>query len=269
MSEQQYFGASQQDKVEMERLRLLEELYDPHTIRHLNTIEIFKGWNCLEVGAGAGSVAQWLCTRVGTEGKVVATDINTRFLRQLNAPNLETRQHDILKDELETGVFDLVHCRCLLMHLPEPEKAMRRMANAVRPGGWLIVEELDYGSLLSADIGNPAAAVFTSAFRALFEFLRKNRVLDAYFGRQIPNLLEQIDYDDIGQEGLVMMVKGGGPEGRWGSMSLRAAARPMIDAGLLTKDQHETVQRLFGDATFSWPSSTFFAAWGRRPVEAA
>ena len=124
MSEEKYIAADEKDEEELKRVKLIEQILDPITIRHLETIRVSKGWNCLEVGAGAGSVAQWLSTHIGTTGKVVATDINTRFLRLISAPNLEIRQHDILKDDIEKGLYDLVHCRGLLMHFPEPEKAM-------------------------------------------------------------------------------------------------------------------------------------------------
>jgi hypothetical protein len=45
-------------------------------------------------------------------------------------------------------------------HLPEPETGLRRMADAVRPGGWLLVEDLDIGSMLSADVTDPGAIPF-------------------------------------------------------------------------------------------------------------
>src|SRR4030042_2715182 len=184
MSEQRYFASNEKDETELNRLRLVEEFYDPTTIRHLEMLRVSEGWNGLEVGAGAGSVAQWLSTRVGPAGKVVATDIDTRFLSHLSVPNLEIRRHDIIKDDLETGQYDLVHCRCLLMHLPEPEKGLKRMMNAIRPGGWLLMEEMDYGSMLSIDITNPSAAVYTAVLRALWDFLRKSNIIDPYFGRR-------------------------------------------------------------------------------------
>ena len=141
MSKQRYFASNEKDETELNRLRLVEENNDPTTIRHFEMLGVSQGWNCLEVGAGAGSVAQWLSTRVGPAGKVVATDMDMRFLSHLSVPNLEIRRHDIIKDDLETGHYDLVHCRDLLMHLPEPENGLKRMANAVRPGGWLLIEE--------------------------------------------------------------------------------------------------------------------------------
>jgi 2-polyprenyl-3-methyl-5-hydroxy-6-metoxy-1,4-benzoquinol methylase len=70
-----------------ERLTLLQAAFDPGTIHHLEHLNVRLGWNCLEVAAGAGSIAEWLCRRVGPSGRVVATDIDTRFLEANHASN--------------------------------------------------------------------------------------------------------------------------------------------------------------------------------------
>jgi ubiquinone/menaquinone biosynthesis C-methylase UbiE len=267
MSEHRYIASSEKDEVELNRLRLMETVLDPTTTRHLETIGIAKGWKCLEVGAGAGSVAQWLSARVGTTGKVVATDIDIRFLRQLSIPNHEIRQHDIVKDDLETGRYDLVYCRTLLMQLPEPEKALRRMADAVRPGGWLMIEETDHGSILSTDVTNPSAVLLTSTWRALNDFLRKKRIVDPYFGRRVRGLIEQLGFSNVTQEGWTCICRGGEPIARFDAETLKMATKPMIGAGLLMQEQSDSVQRLLLDSTFNFLGLTMFSAWGRKPVQ--
>jgi ubiquinone/menaquinone biosynthesis C-methylase UbiE len=267
MGEQRYFASDEKDEVELNRLRSLEGSYDPTTIRHLEMIRVSEGWNCLEVGAGAGSVAQWLATRIGSTGRVVATDIDPRFLLQISIPNLEVRQHDILKDGLEIGQYDLVHCRGVLMHLSEPEKGLKKMAEAVRPGGWLVIEEFDYGSSLVTDVTNPSAVLLASTLRALYEFLRKRGTVDPYFGRRLRGLIEQLGFIDVDQEGWTRMNRGGESIARFGIATLHVAVKPMIAAGLLTQEQFDSVQRLYLDPTFYCPGLTMFAAWGKKPMQ--
>src|SRR5262249_1533795 len=103
------------------RLALLEQYLDPMTKRRVTALGISEGWRCLEVGAGAGSVALWLSDQVGSTGHVLATDINTALLDELKRPNLETKRHDLLAEPLPEAEFDLVHARWLLHHLPDPE----------------------------------------------------------------------------------------------------------------------------------------------------
>ena len=126
------------------RLALLEQYLDPITHRRLSRLGLRKGWHCLEVGGGGGSVARWLSAQVGADGHVVGTDIDPRFLEEIREPNFEAWKHDIAIDDLPTGEFDLVHTRWVLQHLADPEAAIQRMIAAVQPGGWLLVEGMDF-----------------------------------------------------------------------------------------------------------------------------
>jgi SAM-dependent methyltransferase len=127
---------------ERRRLELQERTLDPITFDHLERIGVGEGWRCLELGAGAGSVVRWLADRVGPTGAVVAIDLDTKLVEQLEGPVIEVRQEDLMTADLSED-FDLVHCRLLLVHLAEKEAALRRMYGAVRPGGWLLAEESD------------------------------------------------------------------------------------------------------------------------------
>jgi trans-aconitate methyltransferase len=120
--------------LQPERLRLLAALLDDGTFRLLERLGVQPGWRCLEVGGGGGSVAAWLCDRTAPTGSVLATDLDTTVLRELERPNLEVRVHDVLRDELPEREFDLVHARLLLAWLADPERGLRRMLAPLRPG---------------------------------------------------------------------------------------------------------------------------------------
>ena len=88
------------EATENERLALFERIFDPLSRQRRSLVQ--PGWRCLEFGAGRGSMAVWLAERVGGfRGHVVATDIDVSFLKGLNLPNLEVRQHNILNDPLD------------------------------------------------------------------------------------------------------------------------------------------------------------------------
>jgi SAM-dependent methyltransferase len=244
---------------------LLASVFDPVTIRHLETIGVLAGWKCIEVGAGEGSIAKWLSKRVGPRGNAVATDIDMRFLSRVNAPNLEVRRHNILKDELEKNLYDLVHCRFLLTHLPEPEKALRRMADSVRPGGWLLIEELDMGFTLSMDVTDRSLTPNVEVLRGLFDTLRKKGIADYFLGRRVRGFVEQLGFVDVGQEGWTQIVRVGDPQVRaWEMENTPERLKAMVAKGMLTTEDVETIQRLFLNAS-NYPSYTLFSAWGRKP----
>ncbi|MCW4039834.1 MAG: methyltransferase domain-containing protein [Candidatus Bathyarchaeota archaeon] len=197
----------------------------------------------------------------------MATDIDMRFLRRINAPNLEIRQHDILADNLETNHYDLVHCRKILHHLSEPEKALKRMADAVRPGRWLLAEEDDWGSMLSADVTEPSATPFVAILKVLYDNLRKKGMVDYYFGRRVRGLVEGLGFTDVGQEGWTRMVRRGDPFANlYLSPETWEAARDSLAlAELCTQEQYDILSRVFVNTDLDYPFYTLFSAWGKKP----
>jgi SAM-dependent methyltransferase len=124
---------------ERARLARIESWLDPHSIRVFEERGVQPGSRCLDVGAGGGSLTQWLCDRVGPRGSVVAVDADTRFVEKLGAPNLEVWRANVVEEPLPEREFDLVHTRFLLQHLPERERVLEKLARVLKPGGLLIV----------------------------------------------------------------------------------------------------------------------------------
>ena len=137
-----------------QRFAGLQASYDQVTIRQLEQIGVAAGWSCLEVGGGGGSIARWLARQVTPGGHVVVTDIDPRWLES-GYPDIELRRHDIVVDELEKDPFDLAHERLVLIHLPERDRALRRMIDSLRPGGWLLIEDFDCTWLPLGPYGEP------------------------------------------------------------------------------------------------------------------
>src|SRR5215472_16770728 len=137
------------------RYRGLSDLYDANTIRHIEGRGVERGWSCLEVGGGGGSIASWLCARVGVTGRVLATDLDSTFLQSLSYKNLEVRLHDIRTEGLPQEKFDLAHARLVLIHLPDRQVALRRMIETVKPCGWIVIEEFDALTFLPDPSVNP------------------------------------------------------------------------------------------------------------------
>ncbi len=71
--------------TERDRLEQLERLNDAATLRRIDEIGVGSGWRCLEIGAGAGSVATALAERSDENGLVVATDRDPRFLNNFRS----------------------------------------------------------------------------------------------------------------------------------------------------------------------------------------
>ena len=150
-------SAAGREAAEDERLSLLETIFDPASRRRRSMVQ--PGWRCLKIGAGRGSMAVWVAQRVGEKGHVVATDNDVTYLERLNLPNLEVRRHNILEDPIETlslGSFNMVSLRLVLFWLVgRQEEAIRRMVQCLRPGGCLVDEDGDWGTVVPVNPFHP------------------------------------------------------------------------------------------------------------------
>jgi SAM-dependent methyltransferase len=265
VTDNRYFAKDSPDAFERERLALLTRIADPITTRRLTELGVGPGWRCLDVAAGDGSVARWLAARVGPRGRVVATDLNPRFLDGHGLANLEVRRHNVLDDGLEEAHYDLVHCRALLMHLSDPVRALRRLVSAVRPGGCLLVEEADGSSSFgAADAGHARAAGFDRCTRTLWAALKAGGTMDLDFGRRLPALFEGLGVRDVGHEGVTLMGRGGDPQARFVQMTDELLRERFVAAGVVTEADFDDLHRAYDDRTFWFVGFTLFGAWGRR-----
>lgn len=248
-----------------ERLAALERIEDPATIEYLQRIGITTGWHCLEIGGGGGSITEWLCQRVGPTGHVMATDIDTRFLDALSFPQLEVCQHDIVTDTLVTRAFDLVHTRNVLMHLPDRTHVLAKLAEAVRPGGWVLVEEPDF---VTASVESSVDDSLRRLHDEVFQKIRSSMTaqgVDWFFGARTFGILRSLGFESLKAEGRVQIIQGGSPEAELFQLSWAQLKAFVVSEGLTTERQFNEFLGLYGNPSFAWRADLRMSVWGRRP----
>jgi SAM-dependent methyltransferase len=254
--------------AEEERLTLLEQLYDPVSRRRRAPVE--PGWRCLEVAAGRGSMAVWLAEQVGPAGQVVATDIDTRYLQGLELPNLEVLEHNILEDPLEAlgpGSFDLVCSRLTLFHLVgKQEQAIRQMTKCLRPGGWLIDEDADWGTAAPVDPAHPLYDGYRRAWRDGDWWTARG--YDKAFGRKLPALFERCGLQDICHEAATEVVRGGSPWARWWAVTLEVM-NELGGGDESDRCEVEVMTTALADPSVWLIRELLHACWGRRAGDTA
>ena len=266
MNPSRYFTADAEFAAERARLALLESSTDPITFDRLSRRGIAPGWRCWEVAAGGGSVARWLADRVGSEGCVIATDIDTRFLETQGLPaNVLVRQHDVMGDPLEPESFDLVHSRALIEQLPDPLRALERMAAALRPGGWLVVESADFLPLRSAAPDHAASNTFDRVSHVFVDAMLADGLMDLLLAPRLPALLEGLGLVAVESEGDARVHRGGSPLATFLDRSVARVRERLLDRGRASERDLATFSRALADPSFSWMAWIRFAAWGRRP----
>lgn len=228
-------------------------------------LPVKAGWRCLEVGAGGGSIAAWLGQRVGPSGQVVATDIDPRFVAALAAPYVEVRRHDIAHDDLEAGALDLVHARAVLEHLPEHERALDRLVGALRPGGWLLVEDTDFVSFVPGSGMDDAAAALFARCWAVSRVAGEARGSLTDYGRRLYGAVAARGLDELGAEGRVALARGGSPVAEAWRLTAEQLRGAIVGPDKLSEPELDRYLALLQDPAVTWMMPTMVAVWARRP----
>lgn len=245
-----------------QRLDTLSQLFDASTFRHLVAVGLRPGWRVWEVGAGAPSVATWLAAQVGPAGRVLATDIDTSRLSR--DTGYEVREHDVACDVPPPGPFDLIHARLVLVHVPHRGDALAAMVSALRPGGWLVLEDADPAlqPLVCLDPSSPAEHL-ANKLKAGFRRLLAARGVDLSFGRSLPRRLRAAGLVDVAGDAYFPIT---GPACRELERSTtEQISQLLLAAGLATAAEIDEHLANVADGKLDLATSPMVTAWGRKP----
>lgn len=243
---------------ESRRLELFQDRLDPLTIRRLERLAVGPGAACLEIGGGRGSITRWLSELVGPHGTVTATDLQVDFLNSIDVPNVAVLRHDLRTDTFPEASFDLIHARAVLMHIPDDPAIIRRMVSWLRPGGWLLLEEPDFGMWV-AD-ADPIWATHPEAWHQTFPNGSLSR------GRTLLGQIHQVGLVDVGADAELDIIEAGTPLAEFYSLSMAAIGLPAVEAGALTAEQAAALVDRPNNPDFLACGFSHIGVWGRRPA---
>jgi len=265
MSQQRYFATGSESESERERLSILEQLFDDVTRRSLLQLGVSEGWRCCEIGAGGGSVARWLAQVVGPSGRVVAVDLDTRFLDDIDQPNVDVIKADFLSDAPIGGSFDLVLTRFVLCHLPDPKRAIYRMVQLLKPNGWVFAIDRDRCNLSAADLGHCNARRFDAVHQRWLAYHRDRYNLKDRIGRSLSKLLEETGLVDVNNSAWTSVSRGGSLQADLWRRTFAVSAPRMMADGVLSREESELFLSTMTDPTFRFLDALWFQASGRKP----
>ena len=229
MASGEYVFDDTREHTELVRLRAIEAVFDPATQSRLQSTGLSEGWQCLEIGPGAGSVMHWLADRVGPGGGVVAVEINPRFLDARNRPNIEVLQGDLREMKLARGRFDLIHGRYVLLPLPDYPTVLKRLLPILKPGGWLVLEEPDFSAARSVEGPENLRRSVEKVNRAIARMYRSLGI-DHAMGLKLPGALKELGVKNIRVENDAPVAPGGSGVARM----MRMSAEQLRDKYLAT-----------------------------------
>ncbi len=135
--------------VEVQRLILQGRLYNDYTEHALRLAGLRPGMRVLDVGCGPGDVSLIAAKLVGPSGTVLGVDAAPEMMELARARAAEQGLSAVLFTQAEIDEItldepvDAVIGRFILMHLPDPAAALRRLSSLVRPGGVVAFSEND------------------------------------------------------------------------------------------------------------------------------
>ncbi|MFC9978113.1 hypothetical protein ACFVH6_45115 [Spirillospora sp. NPDC127200] len=209
-------------------------VFDAVTLERLRRLGVRPGMRCLAVGSGG--VAEAL-------GCVVVDGGEAR----------------------PGGGFDLVLARLALADRPARHGALARLARALRPGGLLLVEEVDgtWTPPVLAAPEPPAEQLHGLFFAALAASTAADGG-DPAWAASVYGALHGLGLTGLGAVAHAEVWRGGGP----GCAALRSLAARRRDAltatGLVTGAELDGYARLLADPAFAAASPLVIAVWGRR-----
>lgn len=244
------------------RFEALSALFDDNTRRHVDALGIGAGAHCWEVGAGGPAVPRMLGQRVGPSGYVLATDLDVSWIDRV-PPAVDIRRHDIAADDLPASRFDLVHARLVLTHVPQRSRALRRMAAALRPGGWLLIEDFDI-TLQPLACPDPRGEdeIRANRIRHGFIDLLTRRGADVRYGRTLPTRLREAGLIDVAADAYFPLARSA--TARLEGANVVQVRDELVTDGLATAAELDAHLAAVASGHLDLAVPPLVSAWGRR-----
>ena len=250
MAQSEYVFQRVEDQRELERLRMIEQVFDPASRKRLLDSGLQSGWHSLEVGPGAGSIMNWMGEVVGSTGRVVGVDLDPKFLREVDRPNVSIVRADIRTAQLSQQSFDVVHARYVLIHLADYEVALTTMLDCLKPGGWLVLEEPDFSASRGIVGEEEDLASFYKVSQAIAK-MYATLMMDYALGLKLPALLQRRGLQDLVVENDAPLCAGRSGMARVMKMSAEQLREKYLATGVVEQSDLERYCR-FADDPSTW-----------------
>jgi ubiquinone/menaquinone biosynthesis C-methylase UbiE len=160
-------------------------------------LNIQQGQSILDVGCGTGDDVLSLAELVGKTGRVAGVDSSENMIEEakkrskLRGGRISIEFHVGNPHHLDFAdkTFDCSRAERLLMHLDDPSKVIAEMARVTKPGGRIVVFDLDWDGVI---IKHNDRTLTRKVIHLMCDSIR-----NGWIGRQLPSLFKQAGLKSI------------------------------------------------------------------------
>ena len=231
------------DKTEYERLRFQHGVWGGVTGKFLDRLQVQNGWRCLDVGAGPGFVSTDLRGRVGEAGEVTALEPSKLYcdiFREAIARNgwknvnvLEGKSEDARLPERH---YDLVFVRWVIAFVEDPEKFLRPLLAAMRPGGIIALQDYYYEGLSLF----PRGGAFDRMADVVRAYYRAGHG-DPYVTGMLPALFRKLGLSVIDYSPHCLAGGPGSGIMEWADQFFTAHVNKMVEKGVAKQSEGDAI----------------------------
>jgi ubiquinone/menaquinone biosynthesis C-methylase UbiE len=254
-----------------DRLRALHLVHGPATAALFDLIGLKSGMRCIDLGCGGGEVTLEIADRVGPGGSVIGVDMDDVKLslareeaERRSITNATFRSENVTTWR-EPAEYDMAYCRLLLEHLEDPVDLLRRMWEAVRPGGFLVTEDADFDGVF-CDPPNAGHAFWAGTFTSMIA----RHGGDPTLGRKLHRRFADAGVPQAEVQVRMHQVLHRTGEGKaLALLSLQATAEGIVSEGLATEEEvraaENDLEAFTRDPLTLIGAPRIFQVWSQRP----
>jgi hypothetical protein len=135
------------------------------------------------------------------------------------------------------------------------------MVAALKPGGWIVLEELDHVTMLPDPAVGAQNQVIWDKFREAYSRSMDKRGGDLDYGRRLFGLLTEHDLTNVSVQGHVTVDKGG----TGSSLGFHQARAELVGTGAIDDVEMGILLQMLDDPDFAYISPLIMIASAQRP----